>query len=208
MVDIIRQATLTDLEKIAKVHIQCFPDSFSTVLGRDHGYRLLSSYYKEYMDGKPELFLVSESDGEINGFCMGYLVGRQDYSKSYIKHNAIGLTAQMIKLLLSGNKAARDKVKSLVKKNDDICYLDKSFDRVQANEKVDLLSICVLPAARGSGTANVLIKEFENRGKLLGRDYCVLTVKTNNDRAIRFYEKNGFVLRKKTKDKMSLIKKL
>lgn len=58
----IRQATLDDLEQIAKVHFQCFPDSFSTYLGKGrHGY-LLQKFYQEYLDDAPELFLVAEDD--------------------------------------------------------------------------------------------------------------------------------------------------
>jgi len=34
---VVRQATKNDLKQIADVHIQCFPDSFSTQLGKSGG---------------------------------------------------------------------------------------------------------------------------------------------------------------------------
>lgn len=67
----IRQATLADLDEIVRVHKICFPESFSTALGNTKGGKILASYYKEYLDADPDLFIVSENKSGINGFCMG-----------------------------------------------------------------------------------------------------------------------------------------
>ena len=141
---------------------------------------------------------------------MGYLVGDKNFGKSYLMHNFTSITIQMIKLIMSGNAVARDKVKHFLpgKSKETVEFIDEDFESIKANQKVDLLSICVLPEFRGSGIASNLIQEYQKVGALLRREYCVLTVKTNNDRAIAFYKKQGFVIRKRTNEKFSLIKRI
>ena len=46
----IRQAKETYLREIAKVHIRCFPDIFSTQLGQ----KLLERFYLEYLKEVPD----------------------------------------------------------------------------------------------------------------------------------------------------------
>lgn len=104
----IRQARLSDLDEIAKVHIACFPNSFSTALGS----KLLKKFYYEFISDIPELFLVSEdSDQSINGFCMGYYMENYHYMKSFIKHNIISVSLKMLLCLLRFDKRAWKKIK-------------------------------------------------------------------------------------------------
>lgn len=200
----IRQAKRSDLAEIAEVHKRCFPDSFSTVLGAG----LLTKYYQEYFDEQPGLFLLSEEEGKITGFCMGYLVGAENLAKRFVRRNAFAIAAKMVARLLQGNKAAWSKVKSLVSSGDRVEYLNEAFDMVQGKQKVDLLSICILPELRGSGVAQSLISAYEEQGRKFDRDYCILTVRNKNARGIRFYEKQGYVVQKRTEQKLSLIKDL
>ena len=41
----IRNVNLTDLSEVANLHVRCFKNSFSSLLGK----RLLEKYYKEYL---------------------------------------------------------------------------------------------------------------------------------------------------------------
>ncbi len=56
----------------------------------------------------------------------------------------------------------------------------------------NLISIAVLPEARGSGAASLLLTSTIRRLKLRGADRLTLTVRGSNARAIRFYERHGF----------------
>lgn len=60
----IKNANIDDLNKVAKVHIRCFPDSFSTQLGE----KILLKYYLEYFKENPELFYVALDNDKIIGF--------------------------------------------------------------------------------------------------------------------------------------------
>ncbi len=56
----------------------------------------------------------------------------------------------------------------------------------------NLISIAVLPEARGTGAASLLLNSTIRRLKLRGVDRLTLTVRRSNARAIRFYERHGF----------------
>lgn len=58
----IRQATSEDLKQVADVHFRCFPDSFSTQLGKGQQGSLQQKFYQEYLKDVPELFFVAEDE--------------------------------------------------------------------------------------------------------------------------------------------------
>lgn len=184
----IREAKLEDLEQIVKVHIRCFPDSFSTQLGE----KLLEKFYLEYLKEIPDLFLIAEEDSNIVGFCMGYLCEDNEYMKKFLKHNFIAISIRCLKLLLSRNTCMILKLRQMKKKeNPDI--LERNINNAPQNQKGDLLSLCVIPRYRGTGIAQQLVKNYIIALKNRNREYCVLTVKVKNGRGIRFYEKNDFI---------------
>lgn len=189
----IRQAKLSDLENIAQVHAKCFPDSFSTTIGK----RLLAKFYYEYVSEIPELFLVSEDDNNINGFCMGYYMENNHYMKSFVKHNLISVIFVMLFRLITGDKRAW---KKLSRSTPDYVILNHEYDDVPKEMRIDLLSICVLQEFRGTGIANDLICEYERVIKTLDRKLCVLSVDSNNSRGIHFYEKHGFIQYRKVQN--------
>lgn len=184
----IRQATENDLDQIAIVHKACFPDSFSTKLGR------LQNFYEEYMITSPELFLVAVDNQEkIVGFCMGYYMEGSNLMKNFLKKNLLPLSLRMVGLLITGNKAAWKKIGSKFSKQGQFEITDKQFS-VFTQEKIgDLLSICVLPECRGNGMANELIEEYVRVLEIHGRKLCLLTVAIDNGRGVHFYKKHGFI---------------
>jgi ribosomal protein S18 acetylase RimI-like enzyme len=58
---------------------------------------------------------------------------------------------------------------------------------------VGLVVIGVAPVFQGRGHGSVLIKEFEKQTQLRGLKKMVLTVKTDNEVAIRSYLRNGWI---------------
>ena len=183
----VRQATFADLQQVAAVHKTCFPESFSTALGE----KLLVKFYTEYMQSVPELFLVAEDEGKICGFCMGYYCEENPYMKRFFKHNLLPVGLRIAGQLLIGNKAAWKKLTSTFSKSAEFKPLGEPYQT--GVKDGDLLSICVLPQTRGNGAAQALISTYENVLKEQGRKYCILTVAVDNPRAIRFYERNGYV---------------
>lgn len=152
---IIRQATSEDLKQIADVHFRCFPDSFSTQLGKAQGGVLQQRFYKEYLDEAPELFLVAEDETlassiSIVGFCMGYYLKKNDYMKNFLKHNRFTIILRVAVLLLIGNKAAWKKVLGRFKKSGGFSVVNNNITIDHENTS-DLLSICVLQEYRGGG---------------------------------------------------------
>lgn len=183
----IRSACVDDLNRIAHIHIKCFPNSFSTALGKS----LLKKFYLQYMKKYPDLFLVAADDDYIAGFCMGYLCDGGNCNRSFAMRNIASLALRYIILLIKGNKMAWKRLTP--KKSVTSLVLEPEFNNMPPPDCGDLLSICVLPQYRGNGVANKLISDYQNALKQIGKSVCFLTVSTENHRGIHFYEKNGFV---------------
>ena len=61
-------ARATDLDGIARVHMEAFRDQLMARLGR----RFLRSYYQIVLEGEGCLLLVGESGGQVVGFVAGH----------------------------------------------------------------------------------------------------------------------------------------
>lgn len=199
---IVRSARKEDLKFISVIHTKCFPDSFLTSLATIEkiidGSDLISLFYKEFFEDNPELFVVAEdSNYGIVGYCMGYYMDKDYQMKNFIKHNRFELLYKTCILLLKGNRAAWMKVLARLNRNtDDNVWriVDNRYETLGNDLRGDLLSICVLPDFRGKGYAQELITSYLTKMRLSGRKLCLLSVRTDNVRARRFYEKNGFEL--------------
>ena len=188
----IRCAKVEDLPQIASLHFECFPDSFSTILGKGNKGRLLEKYYYEYLMAFPELFLVSENENkEITGLCMGYYCEKNNCLKKYFKNNFFEIGFRVICLLLSGNKQTWKKLLDSRKKHTQ-SVVDEKVKYYASNKKGDLLSICVNAECRGTNVATDLVNEFVSVLQKNNRDICVLSVMNDNARGISFYKKMGF----------------
>ncbi len=186
----IRQANFDDLKELAKVHIACFPDSFSTQIGG----KLLSKMYAEYMMSSPELFLLAEEEGRVIGFVMGYYYGSENYLRRFLKKNLLFFVLKTLFLLLTGNKPSWRKLKAMTKKSSHFTEVDSTINQYKKTEIADLLSICVLDEYRGLGIANKLIDEYERVLIDKKKKVCTLTVANINCRAISFYKKHGYAI--------------
>lgn len=205
----IRQAKKEDLLQICKVHARCFPDSYSTQMCRYAniigGGNLLVPFYGEFMKDAPELFLVAANENEIVGFCMGYYMTKQGQIQRFISKNRMKFVWKNILLLMQLNHPAWRKVFNMFSKSSpDI--IAPSLLKIPVEQRVDLLSICILPEHRGSGLAQQMIEEFLSRSKQQGMKSCHLSVEASNARAISYYERNGFLLYSHTPVKRVYIK--
>jgi Acetyltransferases len=198
----IRQATLNDLPAIACVHRVCFPDSYSSQLSLFRspigGGNLLESFYMEYMNDNPELFVVADDENSgIVGFCMGYYMDKDDQMQNFFRKNRFCVLWKTFLLLLIGNKQAWNKILSRLKHKPDISdwtIVNDKYEYIKNKERGDLLSVCVLPDCRGKGYAQGMMEYYLDAMKKAGRKLCLLSVKKDNERAKRYYERNGFEL--------------
>lgn len=197
----IRLATIDDLPSVAKVHAICFPESYSTQLSRWHCFdqkNLLSLFYKEFLTDNPELFVVAEDDNNsIVGFCMGYYMDKDDQIQNFMRNNRVKILWKTILLMLAGNKQTWKKMISRFKHKpvvSDWTIVNNKYESIKNEERGDLLSVCVLPECRGKGYAQDMMNLYLHEMKKAGRKLCLLSVKKDNERAKRYYERNGFEL--------------
>ena len=195
----IRPVKKEDLVQITKVHQICFPDSYSSQLSKYQLFvkkRLQECFFEEFLNDCPELFLVAEVDGKIVGYCMGYYMDKDDQMSNFIKKNRWRLSLKTIFLMLIGNKPTWKKMLSRFDKSskEQWVIVNASYEHILNNERGDLLSICILPEYRGAGVSGKLMSTFLDVMKSKGKRLCLLSVLSDNDRAITYYEKNGFIL--------------
>lgn len=136
---------------------------------------------------------------------MGYYCEDNEYQKKFLKNNLFKIIVRCMKLAVTGNKAF---YKKLFKKKSTAQILTEKINEYQTVEKGDLLSICVLPEYRGKGIAQSLLQSFTYQLKKQARKICFLTVNSQNQRAINFYEKNHFEVCRKTKELITYAKEL
>lgn len=196
----IRLATISDLKDIAKIHSICFPDSFLTQVSKVKiiGCGLLTLFYKIFIKHNSELFLVAEdSQSGVVGFCMGYYMDQEDLIASFLKRYRLLIIFLTLVLLLSGNKHIWIKVLARFKHRpveSDWEIVNNKYESYNKSDRGDLLSVCVLPEFRGKKYAQELMESYLKALNINGRKICLLSVKQNNKRAIRYYERNGFEL--------------
>lgn len=115
--------------------------------------------------------------------------------ENFINHNRIPLIWKTILLLLSFNTPTCKKMLSkFLQNNEKWEIVDYSNEKISNNLRGDLLSVCVLPEYRGNGIAQELMQQFLKAMKDKGRKLCLLSVLSDNKRAISYYKRNGFVL--------------
>lgn len=213
----IRQATTQDLPAIVHVHRVCFANSYSSQLSHYQsvigGGDLLISFYLEYMKDNPELFVVADDEEKgIVGFCMGYYMDKDDQMQNFLHNNRIKVIWKTMLLMLAGNKQTWNKVLARFKHKPSISdwvIVNDKYEYILNNQRGDLLSVCVLPDYRGKGYAQDMMEKFLTAMKERGRRLCLLSVETNNLRARRYYERNGFELyRKRGRDGLTYMKLL
>lgn len=196
----IRQATINDLDGIAKVHAVCFPESYVTQLSKFQCLcgNLLPEFYREFMNDNPELFVVAEDDNKkIVGFCMGYYMDKDDQMSNFLHKNSIKVAIKSVLLLLTGNKHAWSKITARIIHKPTVAdwtIVNGKYEYITNAERGDLLSVCVLPDCRGKKYAQEMMELYLKQMKDAGRKLCLLSVRQENTRAIKYYERNGFEL--------------
>lgn len=163
---------------IARLHQKAFPDFFLTQLGLT----FLRTLYKGYLDDQASGIIVAEKAGTI----MGFVAYSNDYPRFYkelIKHKIIQFAwCSFLAAIRHPSFAKR------------LFGAFKKSESVEKTERyVELASICTDPAAEGQGIGTALIDHLK---AIVDFDvYAYINLETdaeNNEKANRFYLKNGF----------------
>ncbi len=202
----------SDLEKIAVCHMSAFPDSLSTKMGL----RYLKKMIEWYLADEKRFLFHLEENGKCAGYCGGMIHDGTQPSGSasgmiqYSFNEAV--IAIMLRPWLLFHKEVLTKY-ALIKKNVKNRFKKKVINKepkVLSSEKpepsVGLVVIGVSMEFQGKGYGSVLLQEFERRAKDMNYKLINLTVRNDNDQAIKAYERNGWIKSKLTGNSLEMYK--
>ena len=192
------------LPEVAKCHNACFPLSLSTRLGINYIIKTLDWF----LAGDQRFLYHIEVEGQVAGYCGGFIPQKKgDGSSSGMLQHGFS-----------------EAIKGLIKKPwlvfhpevvQQYSFLARNIKRkftgkinpasVKGEQKpfksyVGLVVIGVHPNFRGTGIAQQLMNEFEQRVKHFNQHDLVLTVKKNNTRAIKAYQNFGWNIAEENKE--------
>jgi len=176
-----RQALISDVPRVAFLHLDAFKGFFLTELG----YRFVCVMYRAFLANPAGLFVVHETeDGQVTGFAVGALSSGQRDRWIALRFIHNFLWASLPLLFLRPGKifmrlAAR--------------FFETDCSFPVSKDAVVLRSIGVLTSQRGSGTASSLLRSFEEMALERGATSVYLTTdQDKNDRAQNFYKRHGY----------------
>lgn len=169
------------IDEIVDIHMKAFSGFFLTFLGSG----FLKQLYKGFMQYKNAGLIVAiDKDDSITGF-LAYSDDLSGFYKFLIRKKLIIFAWYSICAFLKDPKI--------------LLRLFRAFSysrKAEREEKyIEISSIGVLPEAEGSGIGSEMICYLKR--KTISEDYDYIKLETdaeNNEKANRFYQKNGFVL--------------
>lgn len=167
------------INDIVSIHLNTFTGFFLTFMGRG----FLNQMYRSYCDHEESGLLVAEEDGKAVGF-LAYSGNFSGLYKFMIKTRLIPFGWYSVGAFFRRPSAFMHIIKAFLKPSE-----------VKRDEKyVELSSIGVDPTIKSKGVGSLLIDDLK---KIVDfNKFAYITLETdavNNDGAIHFYEKNGFV---------------
>lgn len=167
------------INDIVTIHLNTFTGFFLTFMGRG----FLNQMYRSYCSHNESGLLVAED----KGYVVGFLAYSADFS---------GLYKYMVKTRLF--QFAWFSVGAFLRRPSAFMHIIQAFmkpSKVKRKELyVELASIGVDPAVKNKGVGTLLVNDLKRRVNL--KKYAYITLETDavdNEVAIHFYEKNGFI---------------
>lgn len=199
----IKYATSADLDKIAMCHIAAFPDSVTSLLGTS----VVSSMLQWYLSASNKFLFYVEEDGKITGYCGGFLNNGSDAYGSGSGMTQFGFGSSMAaffrKPWLLFHPEVRNKypfiltnvLRKLGLKKDRPMGIKPASEQTSKQPlTAGLVVIGVLPNLQQKGLGTLLQQEFERKAKELGAKRLQLSVRKQNAKAIKSYERNGYTI--------------
>ena len=188
----LRNLELEDLDAVASVHCAAFPDSALTKMGAE----AVRRYYDWLMVGPHDAVNIGVfKDKELLGFCFGGIF-RSSLGGFLEKNRNFLIGRVLLRPWLIFNPLFRDRIQVALRRMYGR-FLPKpktvaapSPQRPRAS--FGILSIAVAPEYQGTGVASLLMNHSQLVAIERGFEHLHLTVHPDNQRAIRFYEKQGW----------------
>lgn len=176
-----REATVEDIDQVARIHIAAFPEFFLTQLGS----RFLCVMYRAFLLSPVSVFVVCQrADGHLCGFAVGALQSGPRDRRLALQFLPKFIWA-IIPALLRRPLWIIQRIWAR--------FFETGGAPVVSSQAVMLRSIGVSPEAQGGGVAVALLSSFERLGLSLGSTEIALTTDVdNNERAQGFYRKQGY----------------
>lgn len=211
----IQYATTNDLYKIAKCHIAAFPKSVTSLLGE----KVVASMLQWYLSGPNKFLFYVEENGKVTGYCGGFLMDGSDAYGSgsgmtqFGFNQAAGAFARKPWLLL--HPEVRKKYKFILTNVARKLGLKKEQPMAITAPKpknepltAGLVVIGVIPNLQQKGLGTLLQQEFERKSIEMGAKRLSLSVRKQNEKAIRSYNRNGYVKRDENETSFIMVKEL
>ena len=167
------------INEIVDIHLNTFTGFFLTFMGKG----FLKQMYQSYCEHDESGLLVAEDDGKAIGF-LAYSSNFSGLYKFMIKTRIVQFGWYSIGAFFRRPSAFMHIIKAFLKPG----------EAKRKENYVELSSIGVDPNVKSKGIGSALIEELK---KLVDFEkYAYITLETdavNNEGAIHFYEKNGFV---------------
>jgi len=182
----IKPLTLQDLDQIVCCHMNCFPKTFLSSLGK----KIISGYYETCLKQNSDFTFGLFDEDKLIGFVYGYLKNNQESpANCFAKQNRVKIFFAMLGQCFLLNRVVYKKIWNIIfsKKTKTQKEILESKNQIEG----DLLSICLLPKYRGNGLSNQLLHKYES-SLIANKIYLYqLSVRKNNVAANKFYLKNG-----------------
>lgn len=176
-------AGLDDVSAVVDVHIAAFPGFFLTTLGPT----FLKVMYRAFLSSEAGIFIVAKDNHGARGFAVGVLKSAGKDRVLALRFLPHFLIAVIPGFLRSPMKVARRLLSQ---------FLGAGGQPEIPDGASVLRSIGIRPEEVGSGLASELLKEYENASIVKGaRSVALTTDVIENERAIRFYRKNGYEIK-------------
>lgn len=212
---LIRCSSRADLPTIARCHKAAFPSSLASALGKRYGAHMLSWYLSTE---KTFLFHIENEQGLCAGYCGGMVsdgtlgTGSASGMAQHSFYPAIWAFITHPWVIVHPEVRAKwpllwknIKMKLGLASKTHVTSAQRQ-ERVK-EPQVGLVVIGVDPAYQGKGYGSLLLQEFERRAvEIYGIKKLQLTVRADNEQAIRAYEKNGWVKDKSNQQSLSMVK--
>lgn len=189
MAPTVRDAGRSDLQRIAELHVDAFPES---VLGR-LGVEAVRRSYEWQLDGPHDTTaLVAEVDGRVAGFLFGGVF--RGSSIGFVKREKWFLAGQVLRhpAVVRG-ELGRDRLalaaRLLVRRWNQPTPEDPAG---VPRRSFGVLAIAVDPRAQGRGVGRALMDVADRRARSAGFESMHLSVHPDNAGAVAFYRTLGW----------------
>ncbi|MES2559923.1 MAG: GNAT family N-acetyltransferase [Bacteroidota bacterium] len=205
----------TAIRKIARCHIAAFPETLSSKLGLD----FVCAMMQWYLSAPNKFLFYVEENEMVQGYCGGFIIDGSDAFGSGSGMTQFGFNSAILSFMrkpwLLFHPEVRNKyafILTNIKRKLGFIKEQPAVTTKPAMKEqpltAGLVVIGVLPALQQKGLGTFLQQEFERKAKEMGALQLQLSVRKNNDNAIRSYQRNGFHISTETGPSYVMVKDL